>query len=157
MKTLSRTFCFVVLAVIVIAVVASCCNLPFIPNILSYSVEIGTKQQGAIYAPKYVEWKSEKKFNDALAQIRSHNDKRAGYCFCVIKNSGDHPRKYKFNDKCTDYECPPGDIRTVKVTKAKAADKIAAGESAANDPHVTYRIQSPYPGDITAVLGALEQ
>jgi hypothetical protein len=157
MKTLSRTFRFVVLGVIVIVVVASCCNLPFIPDIVSYCVEIGSKQKGPTHGPTYVEWKGEQKFNEALAQIRSHNDKRASYCFCVIKNSGDHPQKYKFNDKCTDYECPPGDIRTVKVTKSKAADKIAAGESVANDPNVMHRVQSPYPADIIKVLNALKE
>ena len=30
---------------------------------------------------------------------------------------------------------PPVNIRTVKVTKSKVADNIAAGESAVNDPN----------------------
>jgi len=47
-------------------------------------------------------------------------------------------------------------IRTVKVTKSKAADNIAAGESAANDPNVVHRIQSPNPGDIKKVLDTLK-
>jgi hypothetical protein len=152
MKTLSERFWIVVFGVSVIVAVGSCCCLKSIPGI-AYSVEIGNTQK----SPTYIEWQSEKKFNEALERIRGHNDKRASYCFCVIRVSGDHPKKYKFNDKCTDYECPPGDIRTVKVTKSKAADNIAAGESAVNDPNVMHRVQSPNPDDITAVLGALKQ
>src|SRR5262249_13115787 len=134
MKTLFGRFRFLVFDVVVIVAVVSCCNFPFIPNTASYCVEIGNKQKGPTYSPTYAEWKSEQKFNEALEQIRGHNDKRAGYCFCVIRNSGDEPKLYKFNDSCPPhYKCPPGDIRTVKVTKSKAAENIAAGESAAND------------------------
>ena len=35
---------------------------------------------------------------------------------------------------------PSVKIRTVKVTKSKAADSVAAGESAANDPNVMHKI-----------------
>jgi hypothetical protein len=153
MKALSGRLRFVVLTVIVIVAVVSCCPFPVIPDIATYSVEIEGKQK----ASTYVEWKGDgAKFEQALQQIRGHNDKRASYCFCVIRESGDHPKKYKFNDKCRDYDCPPGNIRTVKVTKSKAADKIAAGESVANDPNVMHRVQSPYPDDISKVLDALK-
>ena len=57
---------------------------------------------------------------------------------------------------CPPENNPPGNIRTVKVTKSKAADNIAAGESAVNDPHATYRVQSADPGDIIKVLEALK-
>ena len=152
MKTLSGRFWLVVFGVIVIVAVGSCCCIPCIPGI-AYSVEIGNQQRGP-----YVEWKSEENFNEALAQIRRHKDKRASYCFCVIRNPHDDPKKYKFNDECTDteYKCPTVDIRTAKVTKSKAADRIAAGQSAANDPNVMHRVQSPDPRDITRVLGALK-
>ena len=56
----------------------------------------------------------------------------------------------------TNLVCPPVNIRTVKVTKSKAADNIAAGESAVNDPNVMHKVRSPYPGDISKVLDALE-
>ena len=49
-------------------------------------------------------------------------------------------------------KCPSGNIRTVKVTKSKAADNIATGESAVNDPNAMHKIQSPDPGDIKEVL-----
>jgi len=152
MRTLSVRFRSVVIGVIAIVAVVSCCNFASIRDarISSYSVEIRRQR-----APTYVEWKDEGKFKTALAQVRAHNGE---YCFCVIRRPGDDPHPYDSHNKCPrGYTCPPGDIKTVKVIKSKAADNIAAGESAVNDPHVTYRVQSPDPGDIAAVLDALEK
>lgn len=153
MKTLSGTFRFVVLAVIAMVVVVSCCDFPFIPQIASYCVEIGSQDKG----PTYAEWKDDgTPFYRALEQVRGHNGQ---YCLCVIKKPGEKPQPYDY--KChSRYNCPPdngppGNIRTVKVTKSKAADNLAAGESAANDPNVMHRVQSPDPGDIKQVLDAL--
>jgi hypothetical protein len=154
MKALSVRFRFVVFGVIVTVAVVSCCNFPFIPDIASYSVEIGGKQK----ASTYVEWKDENQFKKALEQVRGHEDKGASYCLCVMRTPKDKPHPYDSYNKCPPrYKCPPGNIRTVKVTKSKAADNIAAGESAVNDPHVTYSVQSPYPGDIIKVLDALKK
>jgi hypothetical protein len=152
MKTLSARFRFVVFGVIVIVAVVSCCNFPFIPDIASYSVEIGGKQK----ASTYVEWKNELQFKKALEQVRGHEDKGASYCLCVMRTPNDTPQRIEGSKCPRGYVCPPANIRTVKITKSKAADNIAAGESAVNDPHVTYRVQSPYPGDIIKVLDALE-
>ena len=160
MRTLSGKFAFVVLAVIVIVGVVSCCNFPFIPKIASYSVEIGGKQKGLTY----VEWKDEAKFKQALEQVRGHGGE---YCICVLKKPGAKPYLYA-DSKCHKYyKCPsensPSEnspsvnIRTVKVTKSKVADNIAAGESAVNDPNVTYRVQSAYPGDIKDVVDKLKK
>jgi hypothetical protein len=154
MKGLSVRFRFVAFGVIAIVAVVSCCPFPFIPDIATYSVEIGGKQK----ASTYVEWKDDgAKFKQALEQVRSHADKGASYCICVIEKTGDKPYRYPYSKCLGRYECPPGNIRTVKVTKSKAADTIAAGESAVNDPHVTYRVQSPDPGDISKVLDALKK
>ena len=96
---------------------------------------------------------SQGKFDKALAQVRAHNGK---ICVCVLK-PGDSAATSPLNNDCpSDYECPPEKSMTVKVTKSKAADNIAAGESAVNDPHATYRVQSPDPGDIENVLDALK-
>ena len=145
MKTISRRFRFVAFGVIVIVAVVSCCPfLPIVPNSALYSVEIGNKQRG-----QYVEWKNKGDFDNALDQVCwSRHHGQAWYEFYTDDN---RTRPYK--------PCPPprGKIRTVKVTKSKAADNIAAGESAVNDPHVTYRVQSPIPGDIIKVLGTLEK
>jgi hypothetical protein len=152
MKTLSKRFRFVVLAVIVIVVVGGCC-LPFVPGIASYSVEIGNQQKG----PKYVNWKDKGRFDDALKQVRGNPKGNAKICICVLMSSRDEPYPHELNNDCTrTYKCPSENIRTVKVTKSKAADNIAAGESAANDPNVTHRVQSSDPDDIKKVLDALE-
>jgi hypothetical protein len=156
MKTLSGTFRFIVLGVIVIAAVVSCCNYAFVvPGTIvrgteSFAfVDIG----GAQKASTYVEWKGDgTKFKQALKQVRDHHGK---ICLCVVMPGGT-PYPHQLNNDCPNYHCPPVNIRTVKVTKSEAADNIAAGGSAANDPHITYRVQSPDPGDIKKVLDALK-
>ena len=150
MKMLSRTLWFVVLGVIAIVAVVSCCYFPSVSGTKSYAtVEIGLP--GKI--PRYVEWKNKGDFDKALAQVRGHSGK---ICICVLLNSGGEPYRHELNNDCPDYHCPPENIRTVKTTKSKAADNIAAAESAVNDPNATYRIQSPDPGDIKNVLGTLK-
>ena len=148
MKTLSRTFPFVVLTVIVIVVVVSCCNFPSIPDkrISLYSVEIGSEQRG-----RYVEWTTQGDFDRALAKVcAGHQGTYEFYVKLQDKDRPIHPyRPCRSN--------PPGNIRTVKVTKSKAADKIAAGESVANDPNAMHRIQSPNPDDVVTVLDALKK
>ena|SRR5438105_889160 len=153
MKTLSKRFRFVVLAVIVIVAVVSCCYFPSIPDtrISSYAVEIGSKQR----VPPYVVWKGDgTDFYRALKQIRDH---KGVYCLCVMKTSNATPQQLNYGKCAQDYKCPLGNIRTVKVTKSKVADDIAAAESAANDPNAMHRIQSSDPGDIKTVLDALEK
>jgi hypothetical protein len=162
MKMLSIRFRFIVLGVIVVAAVVSCCNYAFVvpgtivPGTESFAfVDIGTKQR----VPGYVEWKSKAQFDAALKRVSGHHGM---YCLCVLKDANSAPI-YPYNPydpaasaHCQGYDCPAGKIRTVKVTKSKAADNIAAGGSALNDPHITYRVQSPDPGDISKVLEALK-
>ncbi len=150
MKTLSVRFRFVVIGVIAIVAVVSCCYFPSIPDprISSYSVEIGSEQR-----ERYREWKGKNEFDGALDQVcataAAHH---ATYDFHVkLDDHADDIHPYK---KCR--ANPPGNIRTVKVTKSKVADDIAAGESAANDPNVMHRIQSSDPGDIKKVLDTLK-
>lgn len=155
MKNLFGTLQLIVLGIIVVLVVVSCCEFPFIPNIASYCVEIGHPVPGVARSRTYVEWKNKGDFDNALQQVRHHNGK---VCLCVVVPTGT-PHPHELNNDCSRYEdnCPaPENIRIVKITKSKDADKIAAGDSAANDPHVTYRVQSPYPGDIAKVLGTLK-
>jgi hypothetical protein len=145
MKTLSRTFRFVVLTVIVIVVVVSCCNFPSTPDkrISLYHVEIGSEQRG-----QYVEWKTKGDFDTALDQVCW--SRHRGHAWYEFYTDADRTHPYK---PCP----PPRGIRTVKVTKSKAADKIAAGEPVANDPNVMHKIQSPDPGDVVTVLDALKK
>jgi hypothetical protein len=151
MKTLSGLFALVAMAVITTVVVVGCClYLPIIPGIATYSVEIGGPQK----ASTYVGLKDKGKFDAALAHIRSQ--KGGSYCLCFMATANDTPHPYDSHNKCPEYyKCPPGKIRTVKVTKSKAADNIAAGESVVNDPNITYRVQSPDPKDISDVLASL--
>ena len=153
MKTLSGRFWFVVFGAIVIVAVGSCC-LPFIPDIASYSVEIGNQQRG----PKYVNWKDKGKFHDALAQVRGNPKGNGKICICVLESSQGTRYPHELNNDCPrNYRCTSENIRTVKVTKSKVADAIAAGGSAVNDPNVMHRVQSSDPGDIKKVLDALQQ
>ena len=151
MKSLSERFRFVVFGVIVIAVVVSCCNYAFVvPGTIvtgtkSFAfVDIGIKQR----TPPYVYWKSQCQFDNALAQVCRNG---GHYDLTVLLKDGAEPiHPYK--------PCPfLGCIKTVKVTKSKAAENIAAGESIANDPNVSHRVQSPNPGDIVKVLDALKK
>jgi hypothetical protein len=148
MKTLSRTFRFVVLGVIVTVGVVSCCTFPSITNTAPFfGVKIGNYSKDN--APIYVRWKSDNKFKAALKQVCDHQGE---YDLFILR---DNNEKEHWKKNCI--ANPPRNIRTVKVTKSKAADNIAAGEPAANDPNVMYRVQSPDPGDIKKVLDALEQ
>ena len=151
MKTLFGRFRFIVFGVIAIVAVVSCCNFPFIPD-TKLSVELGHQLQTKRPTRTYVEWKNKGDFDKALAQVRDHNGK---ICLCVVMPGGT-PYPHELNNDCSNYyHCPPPEnIRTVKVTKSKAADNIAAGGSAVNDPHVTYRVQANLQ-DIRAVLAAL--
>jgi hypothetical protein len=151
MKTLSVRFRFVVIGIIAMVAVVSCCYFPSIRGTKSYAtVEIGYELKGKM--PRYVEWKKKNDFDKALAQVRANNGK---ICVCVIEKPGDKPYLHELNNDCRDYKCPSENIRTVKVTKSKVADDIAARESAANDPNALHRVQSPDPRDIIKVLGTL--
>src|SRR5215216_5541374 len=121
MKSLSRRFRFVVLGIIAIVVVGCSCYFPLITDTKLY-VEIGHDVRGK---RTYVKWKDDGvKFKQALEQVRAHNGE---YCICVLETSGGKPYRYH-DSKChEDYACPPENnlpinIRTVKVTKSKAAD-----------------------------------
>ena len=147
MKTLSRTFRFVVLGVIVTVGVVSCCTFPSITNTAPFfGVKIGNYSKDN--APIFVRWKSEDKFKAALEQVCGHQGE---YDLFILR---DNNKKEYWKKNCNPN--PPRNIRTVKVTKSKAADNIAAREPAANDPNVMHRVQSPDPGDIIKVLNTLE-
>jgi hypothetical protein len=153
MKTLSKTLRFVVLAVIVTVVVVGCCNIPFptVPGVISYIVNIGS-QRRTRSDDGYVNWKSRKQFDDALKQLCAHG---GTYCIAVkFDHTVIDPYHPEGSKDCT--RCSWNNIRTVKITKFKAADKTAAGPSAANDPNVMHFVQSPYPGDITKVVDSLQ-
>jgi hypothetical protein len=149
MKTLSVRFRFVVIGVIAIVAVVSCCYFPSIPDtrISLYSVDIGSKQRA-----EYVEWKDKGQFYAVLKEVC--NSQRVTYDF-YVKLTDKDPDPTHPSETCRPK--PPVNIRTVKVTKSKVADDIAVGESAANDPNAMHRIQSSDPGDIKKVLDELQK
>jgi hypothetical protein len=149
MKTLSGLFALLVIAVITTVAVVSCCNFAFIPDTRVFAyVELGHELGGG--ARTYVPWKSQGQFDTALQQVCDHHG-----TYCIKVKLDDKSKPIPYGSKvCTD--CRRENIRTVKVTKSKVADDTAAGESTVNDPHSTYRVQSPYPGDIIKVLNALK-
>ena len=154
MKTLSVRLRFLVFGVIAMVAVVSCCNFPFIKDTESYAyVELGHKVRGETPKRTYVEWKNQADFDKALKQVRDHNGK---YCLCVVMPGGT-PHPYESNNDCSNYHCPPPEnIRTVKVTKSKAADDAAAGASAGNDPNMVHKVAATKAEDITKVLSALK-
>jgi hypothetical protein len=144
MKTLSRTFAILLLAIIAIVTFASC-TFPIIPGV-TYCVEIGTRQRTNV---AYVEWKSQGQFDAALQKV-CHNG--GTYDFNVLIKEGDEViHHYHYCNRN-----PAGNIRTVKVTKSKAADRTESGASVANDPNVTWRVASNNPDDVKTVLDALK-
>ncbi len=139
MKTPSGTFAFVILTVIVMLAVGSCCIYELVDNQKGFLM-IGT-------GTTYVEWKSQPQFDNALARVCRHG---GYYDLKVLVNVRDKPiYRYK---PCSF----PGSIRTAKVTKSKVADATAAGQSAANDPNAMHKVASAYPEDIAEVLKALK-
>lgn len=163
MKTLSGTFRFIVLGVIVLVAIVGCCIVPVIRDTTSVitgtgsSVELGHQLRAKIPKRTYVDWKNQGDFDKALKQVCDHH---GTYCIYVkMDDAGPDPiHPYQPSNppsNCSD--CRPGNIRTVKVTKSKAAENIATGESIANDPNVSHRVQSPDPGDIIKVLDALKK
>ena len=147
MKTLYRTLAFVVLAVIVTLVIGSW--------FLTYRLVPNQKPDHKLFLiigikplfgkPTYVDWTSEKAFDDALQQ--------------VCRNGGAYKiRKLKAqNEESYDATPCPEILKTVKVTKSKVADDAAAGESAANDPNVMNKIAVAVENkdDLKKVLDAL--
>jgi hypothetical protein len=149
MKTLPAKLRFVVIGVATVVVVVGCCNLPFIKDT---AIELGHDVSGK---RTYVEWKDEKTFETALEHFVDHGGK---ICLCVLKDPRGKPHPHKLNNDCgRNYDCPsPANIKTVRVTKSMAADEIAAGGSAVNDPNITHIIRSLSATEISDVLKTLK-
>jgi len=152
MKTLSGRFWFVVFGIIVIVAVGSCCcTIPLIKDAHFVITDKKSFVELGQLRGIYVEWKSQHKFDEALKQVCEHHG-----TYCIYTDADPQHPYQPTNPASNCTNCSPKKIRTVKVTKSKAADKIAAGESVVNDPNVMHRVQSPDPGDIINVLNALK-
>jgi len=140
MKTPSRTFVFLILAIIVTLAVVSCATFQFVAN-----------QQALLYLggeTTYAEWKSQSQFDDALARVC----KNGGYYdLTVLVSASSQPiHPYK---PCAAH---PVNIRMVSVTKSKVADRKAAAEPAAGDPNAMHKVASASIDDIRQVVDALK-
>jgi len=133
MKTLSGTFTVVVLTVIAIVAVLSCrAQQAFAHKIFVLNFGGPTKDD-------YVEVKSQSTFDDALNTLAKDQYK--------IRFKDDH-------GVVTDpyHPHPHLSIKTDKVTTSEIAQSAPGGESAANDPHATYKVSSNSATDIQKVL-----
>jgi hypothetical protein len=145
MKTLSRTFAILLLAIIAIVTFVSCLS-SFTTN-YKYVRTIGNPNA---VPPVYRGFKKgdddDSGFRAALIALK----KGGGDCQITILHPGPHQTPQ--HDYCLHL---PVNLKTDRVIKTKAAKKTAAGESVANDPNVTWRVQSNDLGDITKVMDTL--
>jgi hypothetical protein len=149
MKTPSGTFVFVALVGIVIVTVISCHPKQLADNQnFDFDLRIGNP---SATPPKYVQLKgglpNETAFDTALAAIK----KNKGTCDIQFLSSATAHPTPKYCDQIT----PSPSLKTDSVTKSEAATRAHTEEAAANDPHVTYRVQSNNPIEIKNVLDTL--
>jgi hypothetical protein len=147
MKTLSGTLAFVVLAVIAIVTILSCQTLHYAnrrPEHIIGNPDVSPRQYRELKKPLP---QGEDDFRAALKTLK----KNGGDCqiYFLRKYGADEVFNY-----CDDIHVS---LKTDKITRSEAANRVGADESTANDPHATYRIASPSQPDIDAVLQTLKQ
>jgi hypothetical protein len=103
---------------------------------------------------KYVEFQTphdanQRHFNDVLNAIETK--KRGQYCIRFLGDGPNAQPEDPYNPHHTH-----ATIKTDKVTISEVAKNGPVGESAANDPNVTYRVQSNNADDIQQILGTLK-
>jgi hypothetical protein len=140
MKTLSGTFTFVVLALVAMIAVVSfrAFAQPAQPvaDKKKFTLKIGgpTKED-------YVEVTDQNDFDKALNDVKNHGGQYK------IRFKDDHGKVFDPYDPNHH-----ASIKTDKVTTSEVARSAPAGESAANDPNVTYHLSSDSTKDIKNVL-----
>jgi hypothetical protein len=140
MKTLSRIFAFILLAIIGIVTFVSCVT-KFGTN-YKYDQQIGDPK-----VPRYATFKhGESPFRHALITLR----KNGGDCEITILHSG--PGQTPIPGYCKNLG--PVNLKTDRVIKSKTAYNTV-GQPAANDPNVTWHVLSNSQQDVNAVLQTL--
>lgn len=139
MKPLLTTLAFIGLTAAVIIAVVSCSTAPVIPP--NQGVELLLGDPNA-HPPKYVELKrgTEGRLRAALARIKGHN----GICEITFL---DQPPGTPNRHYCANI---PARLTTDTVIKSATAMN-GPDNSAANDPHLMYRVASPISTDISDV------
>jgi hypothetical protein len=149
MKTLSRTFAILLLAIIAIVAFMSCVT-KF--DTYPYQHVIGDPNPNH---PVYVTFKkgddNESDFRRALIALKKNN----GACEITFLHTGPHhtPEPAHYRDICQ--HGGTVNLKTDRVIKSKTANNTAAGQPAANDPNVTWHVMSNSLDDITNVMKTL--
>ena len=149
MKTLSRTFAFILLAIVAIVAFVSCVT-KF--GIYKYERTIGDANA---HPPVYARFKkgddNESDFRRALIALR----RNGGACEITFLHTGPHhtPEPHHYRDICE--HGGTVNLKTDRVIKSKTANNTAAGQPAANDPNVTWRVMANTQDDINNVMNTL--
>jgi hypothetical protein len=145
MKTLSRTFAFILLAIVAIVALMSCATRF---GIYKYERQIGDPNA---HPPVYRGFKkgddNDSDFRRALIALKQNE----GACEITILHPG--PHQTPIPGYCEHLNAVK--IKTDRVIKSKTANNPAAGESAANDPNVTWRVMSNNLDDVNNVMNTL--
>jgi hypothetical protein len=146
MKTLSRTFAFILLAIIAIVTFVSCLS-KFATN-YKYDQPIGTPNHYRTFKKGD---DNESDFRRALIALK----RNGGDCEITFLHTGPHhtPEPAHYRDICQ--HGGTVNLKTDRVIKSKTANNTAAGQPAPNDPNVTWHVMSNSQGDINAVLNTL--
>ena len=142
MKTLSRTFAFILLAIIAIVTFVSCLS-KFATN-YKYDQPIGNPNHYRTFKKGD---DNESDFRRALIALK----RNGGACEITILHPG--PHQTPIPGYCEHLNAVK--LKTDRVMKSKTANNTVAGESAANDPNVTWRIMSNSLADINNVMNTL--
>jgi hypothetical protein len=153
MKTLSRTFVFVVAAVVAIVIVLRLGGLAMASHGQTakgpYKFTLTIRGQGN---DEYAELKDQdhlpqyqQKFDDILKGLAGHGEHNIRFLCKEGMNPDDpyDPQQPEHHHMC---------IKTDKVTTSEVAKNTSAGESVANDPNVTRFLSSNNATDIKAAL-----
>jgi hypothetical protein len=145
MKTLSRTFAFILLAIVAIVAFMSCVTRF---GIYKYERQIGDPNA---HPPVYAGFKAgddnASDFRRALIALKQNG----GACEITILHPG--PHQTPIPGYCDHLNAVK--LKTDRVIKSKTANNTAAGESAANDPNVTWRVMANNLDDINKVMNTL--
>jgi len=146
MKTLSRTFAFILLAIIAIVTFVSCLS-KFSTN-YKYDQPIGTPNHYRTFKKGD---DNESDFRRALIALK----RNGGDCEITFLHTGPHhtPEPAHYRDICQ--HGGTVNLKTDRVIKSKTANNTAAGQPAPNDPNVTWHVMSNSQGDIDAVVNTL--
>jgi hypothetical protein len=139
MKTLSGRFAFKLALLTAIAIVAA---LAFRAFATATPTPTPAQQKFTLYIGEYagVPDAEQDAFKKALEKLK----KNGGQCeLTFLRKEGEQPIKGY---------CDNLSLKTDKVTKSELASSAAAGESAANDPNLTYRVSSNDATDFKDVV-----